>query len=62
MKKEKKNGNFNRNQTSFYFEDYIETNKNKSSQKNNFLLIELFIILFIPFFNVNFCIKIMHVL
>ena len=26
-KKYKKNKNFNKNQTSFYFEDYLETNK-----------------------------------
>ena len=33
-KKNKKNKNFNINQKSFYFEDYLETNqKNKKSKK-----------------------------
>ena len=37
-KKYKKNKNFNKNQTSFYFEDYLETNrKNKySKEKDDF--------------------------
>ena len=59
----KKNGNFNRNQTSFYFEDYIETNKkNKSSQKNNFLHDRIYLLFFL-FLSLMliFCIKIMHV-
>ena len=41
MKKRKKNNNYNKNQTSFYFEDYLETNKkNKSIKKNNLFRIE----------------------
>ena len=44
----KKSGNFNRNQTSFYFEDYIETNKkNKSSQKNNFFHDRIYLLFFL---------------
>ena len=36
-KKLKKNKNFNPDQRSFFFEDYLETNKrNKSSEKNNY--------------------------
>ena len=37
----KKNKISNKNQTSFYFEDFLETNKkNKNIQKNNFFTIE----------------------
>ena len=65
MKKKikKKGGNFNRNQTSFYFEDYIETNKkNKFSKKNNFLHDRIYLLFFL-FLSLMliFCIKIMHV-
>ena len=64
MKKRiKKNKNFNINQKSFYFEDYLETNKKKIfSQKNNFshdriyLLFFLFISLILIF-----SIRIVHV-
>ena len=38
IKKLKKNKNINVNQTSFYFEDYLETNKKNKiiKKKNNF--------------------------
>ena len=49
-KKYKKNKNLNINQSSFYFEDYIETNKkNKFSKDKNFFRIE-FIYFFSYFF------------
>ena len=59
----KKDRNYNRNQTSFYFEDYIETNKkNKSSQKNNFFHDRIYLLFFL-FLSLMliFCIKITHV-
>ena len=64
MKKNRKRGkNFNFNQKSFYFEDFIETNKkNKSSQTNNnfqdriYLIFFLFISLILIF-----SIRIIHV-
>ena len=34
-KKFKKNKNFNTNQTSFYFEDYLETNQKNKKIKNS---------------------------
>ncbi len=47
-KKSKKNKNFNINQTSFYFEDYLETNKkNKSSQKNNYFHDRIYLLFFL---------------
>ena len=50
MKKNTKNKRLNTNQTSFYFEDYIETNKlNRISKKMNFFKIE-FICYFSYFF------------
>ena len=62
-KKLKKNKNFNKNQTSFYFDDYLETNKiNRSAQKNNlshdriYLLFFLFISLILIF-----SVKIVHI-
>ena len=62
-KKLKKNKNFNKNQASFYFDDYLETNKiNRSAQKNNlshdriYLLFFLFISLILIF-----SVKIVHI-
>ena len=62
-KKLKKNKNFNKNQTSFYFDDYLETNKiNRSAQKNNlshdriYLLFFLFLSLILIF-----SVKIVHI-
>ena len=49
-KKQKRNKNFNVNQASFYFEDYIETNKkNKFSQKNNILQDRIYLLFFLSF-------------
>ncbi len=63
MKKSKKDKNFHINQKSFYFEDYLETNKkNKFSKKDNifhdriYLLFFLFVSLILIF-----SIKIIHV-
>ena len=62
-KKLKKNKNFNKNQASFYFDDYLETNKiTRSAQKNNlshdriYLLFFLFISLILIF-----SVKIVHI-
>ena len=64
MKKKikKKGGNFNRNQTSFYFEDYIETNIKISLHKNNFFHDRIYLLFFL-FLSLMliFCIKIIHV-
>ena len=51
----RKNKNLNKNQGSFYFEDYIETNrKNKFLKKNNLFQDQnLSIIFFIYFSNFN---------
>ena len=50
-KKQKKNKNININQTSFYFEDYLETNKkNRNLKKIIFFKIE-FICYFFYFFH-----------
>tara|TARA_B100001248_G_scaffold26432_1_gene17289 strand:+ start:3611 stop:5338 length:1728 start_codon:yes stop_codon:yes gene_type:complete len=61
-KKYKRNKNFNVNQASFYFEDYIETNKkNKFSQKNNILQDRIYLLFFL-FFSLIFIfgIRIIH--
>ena len=48
MKKRiKKNKNFNINQKSFYFEDYLETNKKIFSQKNNFSHDRIYLLFFL---------------
>ncbi len=62
MKKYKKN-NFNKNQTSFYFEDYLETNKkNKYSKENNFFQDRLYLLFFLFFSLILiFSIRIVHV-
>ena len=62
-KRFKKNKNDNINQKSFFFEDYIETNKKtKSSQKNNFFQDRIYLLFFL-FFSLIFIfsIRIIHV-
>ena len=53
-KKSKKNNNIN--QTSFYFEDFIETNKkNKIFKKSNNFQDRIYLLFFFLFFsNINF--------
>ena len=54
----KKNKRLNKNQSSFYFEDYLETTKkNKFSQKNNFFQDRIYLIFFLFIFNTIFNIK-----
>ena len=54
MKKKFKK-NKNKNQTSFYFEDYLETNKkNKILKKQIIFKIECIYYFFLFFFNTNF--------
>ena len=49
-KKHKKNKRLNTNQTSFYFEDYIETNKlNRISKKNEFFQDRIYLLFFLFF-------------
>jgi len=62
-KKYKKNRNFNKNQASFYFEDYLETNrKNKYSKENNFFQDRLYLLFFLFFSLILiFSIRILHV-
>ena len=63
IKKTRKNKKININQTSFYFEDYIETNKkNKITQKNNLFQDRIYLLFFL-FFSLIFifCIRIIHV-
>ena len=49
-KKYKKDKNLNINQTSFYFDDYLETNKkNKFSQKKNLLQDRIYLLFFLFF-------------
>ena len=62
-KKLKKNKNFNPDQRSFFFEDYLETNKrNKSSEKNNYFQDRIYILFFL-FFSLIFIfsVRILHV-
>ena len=59
----KKNKEYNVNQTSFFFEDYMETSKkNKLSQKNNIMQDRIYLLFFL-FFSLIFIfsIKIIHV-
>ena len=47
MKKYKKNKNFNKNQNSFYFEDFLETNKkDKIFKKNNTFQDRIYLLFF----------------
>ena len=48
IKRYKKNRNLNLNQKSFYFEDYLETNKKtKFSQKNNLFQDRIYLLFFL---------------
>ncbi len=62
-KKYKKNKNINVNQTSFYFEDYLETSKkNRTSQKNNIFQDRIYLLFFLFFSLILiFSIRILHV-
>ena len=62
-KKYKKNKNFNKNQTSFYFEDYLESNKkDKYFKENNFFQDRLYLLFFLFFSLISiFSIRIVHV-
>ena len=61
-KKLKKNKNFNKNQTSFYFDDYLETNKiNRSAQKNNLSHDRIYLLFFYFYLDFNFSVKIVHI-
>ena len=47
MKKDRKiNKYFNKNQSTFYFEDYLETNKKINHQKNNFFQDRIYLLFF----------------
>ena len=62
-KKHKKNKNLNINQASFYFEDYLETNKKKKfSQKKNLFQDRIYLLFFL-FFSLIFIfsIRIVHI-
>ena len=60
MKKKQKNKNFNLNQTSFYFEDYLETNQKNKKIQNSKISQDRVFLLFFLFFSliVLFAIKI----
>ena len=62
-KKPKKNKNYNINQKSFYFEDYLETSKkNKISQKKNFFQDRIYLLFFLFFSLILiFSMRIVHV-
>ena len=62
-KKQKKNKNFNINQKSFYFEDYLETNQKKKNVKNSNISQDRIYLLFFLFFSLItiFSIKIIFV-
>ena len=62
MKKKYKKNKFN-NQSSFYFEDYLETNKkNKFLKKNNFFQDRIYLLFFLFFSLILiFSIRIIHV-
>ena len=62
-KKYKKSKYININQTSFYFEDYLETNKkNKSIKKNNLFQDRIYLLFFLFFSLILiFSIRIIHV-
>ena len=48
MKRNKKNKNLNINQTSFYFEDYLETNqKNKNIKDSSILQDRIYLLFFL---------------
>mgnify|MGYP001360248956 CR=1 FL=1 len=61
-KKRKKNKNFNINQTSFYFEDYIETNRKNKYSQNNFFQDRIYLLFFLFFSLILiFSLRIVHV-
>ena len=62
-RKQKNNKNFNNNQTSFYFEDYLETNKkNKFTKKINPFQDRIYLLFFLFFSLILiFSIKIIHI-
>mgnify|MGYP007000390134 len=62
-KKQKKNKNFNINQKSFYFEDYLETNQKKRRVKNSNISQDRIYLLFFLFFSLItiFSIKIIFI-
>ncbi|MEC7212746.1 MAG: penicillin-binding protein 2 [Pseudomonadota bacterium] len=62
-KKYKKDKNPNKNQTSFYFEDYLETNKKiRFSQKKNFLQDRVYLLFFLFFTLILiFSLRIVHI-
>ncbi len=62
-RKYKRNKSFNKNQTSFYFEDYLETNKkNKFFKENNFFQDRLYLLFFLFFSLILiFSIRIVHI-
>ena len=50
IKRKKNKKNYNTNQSSFYFEDYLETNRNnKFSQKKNVFQDRIFLLFFLFF-------------
>ena len=62
-KKFKKDKHLNKNQHSFYFEDYLETNKKiETSKKNNYLQDRIYLLFFL-FFSLIFIfsLRIIHV-
>ena len=50
MKKRKNNKNFNKNQQSFFFEDYLSTNQKFRKEKNYLINEDRIYILFFSFF------------
>ena len=62
-KKSRKNKQINSNQSSFYFEDYLETNKKNKNSKINSILQDRIYLLFFLFFSLIFIfsVRIIHV-
>ena len=62
-KKQKKDKYYNKNQTSFFFEDYLETNKkNKSLEQKNILQDRIYLLFFLFFSLILiFAVRIIHV-
>ena len=63
IKRKKNKKNYNTNQSSFYFEDYLETNRNnKFSQKKNVFQDRIFLLFFLFFSLILiFSFKIIHI-
>ena len=63
IKRKKNKKNYNTNQSSFYFEDYLETNRNnKFSQKKNVFQDRIFLLFFLFFSLILiFSLKIIHI-